>query len=174
MGLTLSDLLSVFKQMWEKSINIPGHVFSWEMRFRNRETRSRVFFCFKVFLIAFLLLFVYPKQNISCIIYILFLLSPVSQSFHLLILYVKNTSKVTTDQKKEKVILYSFAINRIVYVQFNMRHVGLQSALESEAGPGKTPVLRPTIAHAGKPLARSVAQFWLVPSGSFFPDKVWA
>lgn len=32
----------------------------------------------------------------------------------------------------------------------------------------------PAITHAGKLLARRVAQFWPVPSVSFFPDKVWA
>lgn len=73
-----------------------------------------------MFFIAFLLLFIYPKQNISCIIYILFLHSPVSQSFHLLILYVKNTSEVATDLKKKK-FFYSFAINKIAHVQLNMR-----------------------------------------------------
>lgn len=107
-----------------KSINIPGNISSWKIQFRNRETRSS-FFALMCFSLLFSFYLYILSKHLLHHLYTLLALSTIPV-FPPIIYYLMWGIPLKLSQLQKKkganyLFFYSFAINKIVHVQLNMR-----------------------------------------------------
>lgn len=187
MGITkfILDSIKPAKYCWadlRKSINIPGNIFSWKIQFRNRETRSS-FFALMCFSLLFSFYLYILSKHLLHHLYTLLALSTIPvfpPTIYYLMWGIPLKLSQLKKKKKREPIIYSFIVlQSIKSCMCSLtwgwaRRTAVCFGKRSRTRRDACAITLPAITHAGKLLARRVAQFWPVPSVSFFPDKVWA